>query len=690
MRGYLDRFERQGNAQAGALAGMDYAFENYFSNNSLRIFEAALESSKDDTKLRTVLAEAWYSMYMPNVGKAYRIRMPNEKNSLDDVVLEGGAQHQFVPFETFVQNFYQKFTQGEIDILLRKMLISSEGVLMTQEGRERLHELFMGQVGKKKDDAELRSLIDQLVFSGLSVVDPAKLYQPIADILRERLFVAPKERGSNEGAIRYVYETYTGELRSSLEQKRSRIRGAETTYERAQARERFEEFSQWFEQNNPSLEGTEKLLSFDPLTKTGGIVGSLQAIDAAKQHLVDIVGLPEREHEKRKMQPVEVVMEFSRNMGAVGVRFLQLIGQYIDIPPAYQQRFDESYDKMKGQLKFSAYETLKREATNSDASEEIRDFWDNLESLSPTIAGGSIMTVYEARMKDGGRRIVKVLNPNAEEFIRQNIQDAEQVMQRMESETGNSYELAKVLLEDLRTWLTEDITTTQYGEDDTVFEDINGNTSFATSSGKTVSVSSPKTVHTGTKYVKIEEFIEGQNLSDVLKGRSKARAKDYVETVLASFRHQTENVAEDGFARIHSDVHIGNVRVGTDNKLYWIDRGYYLKMTKEEVDIIDPLLRNEFTPEVGLRAVGYLLNLPENRNNTVQANTSVLFGELATLVNTSRAEGKTTLDTANEVLLTLKRRGVHIPIRFSLFFKNIRAQAKMAGRAGVNLTAPQG
>src|SRR6185503_13141804 len=113
--------------------------------------------------------------------------------------------------------------------------------------------------------------------------------------------------------------------------------------------------------------------------------------------------------------------------------------------------------------------------------------------------------------------------------------------------------------------------------------------------------------------------------------------------------------------RIHSDVHIGNIRIGTDRKAYWIDRGYYLKMTKDETDIVSPLLKGEFSPEIGIRAVNYLLSLPENQGKAGLDQASI-FGDLIGVVNTANSQGKKHLEVANDVLLTLKRRNVHVPI----------------------------
>lgn len=683
MDDYFDKVHSRGDERIAVAAGIDYVFENFITDHSLEVFEAALESQHDDTKLRTLLAQFWYSSYMPNMTTPYRLNIPTAQNDLTEVTISGGAQHQFVPFERFVDSFYQKLGQTEVDILLRKMLISRKGVLMTPQGRDRLHNILMNQISAGPQDANLRNLIDQIVGNGLDVVDPAKLYQPLASILRERMFMAPSQPGSNQGAVEYVWKKYTDGLNSYLEIIRDSVSRAKTTYKRNQSQDKYREAQQYVRQHMPTQEDMGRVIAFNPLSSRQGLSDTLNAIERAKDRVTALVGLPERGVKMEQLEPIEVVLEFSRNMGAVGVRFLQLLGQYVDIPDRYQAKFDEVYDQVRGQLKYTAYLTLRREATKEGASPALQSFWKNMNSLGPKDAGGSVMTVYRAQMNDGSEKIVKVLNPNAELLIRSYIADMKAVIAKMqEQKPSPTYELTAILILDLEEWLVEDINTTSYEQNNAVFEATNNGFVVQTTSGQQITVASPETTQTGTKYIKIEQLVDGRNLSDLLRVGEQA-AKPYVEATIASFKHQTETPAEDGEARVHSDVHIGNVRIGNDGKLYWIDRGYYLEMSTQEVAIIKPLLEGQFDPMIGMQAIGYLLGLPENQALSAQLDMNQLFGDIIGSVIEAKGKGQSNLMVTNNVLLTLKGRGIHIPIRFSLFFKNVRAQAKMAERVGV-------
>jgi predicted unusual protein kinase regulating ubiquinone biosynthesis (AarF/ABC1/UbiB family) len=187
------------------------------------------------------------------------------------------------------------------------------------------------------------------------------------------------------------------------------------------------------------------------------------------------------------------------------------------------------------------------------------------------------MTVYVATLKDGTKHVIKVLNPNAEEFIRQNIDDARKILKFLKKK---SYAFAEYLLQDLEEWLMDDINSEhKVGGSDDPFAKINPETDYITSSGESVTVSTPKITPTGTKYIMIEEYIEGRNLKEVLSDKNIDGSK-YIEATEQSYQHQLESYSDDGKTKAHSDVHIGNVRLGNDGKLYWIDRGHYIESEK--------------------------------------------------------------------------------------------------------------
>ena len=670
MAKYGDKLNSEGSITFGSLFGMDYVFENYLSKHSLEIFEAALESRTNDTKLRQIISILWYEK-----NKSFFKKFLENRNNLAEMKMDSIERNNFQSFEDFLEYFYTNITQTEIDILLRKILISSEGILMTSEGKSKLKNLLLKNLTNKAEDQDLAELIGQISEVALDNIDPAKLYHPLASIFRERLFLPPQKPGDNDEARYYILNTYNKTLSEKLSGLQEKIRDPKVAIsDRKEAEQQYKEIKEWNAKYNPNNAAVAEFLQFKPSQSDVNKLTDFILREEERNHLLNIVDIEKRKIQENPMEPLEVVLSFSRNMGAVGVRFLQLLGQYVDIPERYQNKFDESYDQIRGQLKFTAFQTLQREATHKDASKELKDFWGNLQHLSPMLAGGSLMTVYSAQMKDGSKKIVKILNPNAEEFIRQNILDARNVAEQLKDKNIKNqanFNLARVLLGDLDKWLTDDINATNYDWDNALFESVNNGFE-----AEGLEFSSPATLITGTKYVKIEAFIEGKNLLEILQQGDKNLSKLMVSALKSSFQHQLQTIEADGKTRVHSDIHPGNVRLGNDGKLYWIDRGYYLKFTAEEVSLIKPFLEGNFNLQTRMNALDFLLKLPENQG--LKINKIKLFTNLA-----KARIGKSGLNAVNEILLALKKESLHIPIRFSLLFKNIRALDKMAERVGM-------
>ena len=65
-----------------------------------------------------------------------------------------------------------------------------------------------------------------------------------------------------------------------------------------------------------------------------------------------------------KLTPVEFVKHLASKLGAPGVRFLQSLGLYAELPPELRSEFDEVYDRVKGQSKLSAHHTLQKTWTD--------------------------------------------------------------------------------------------------------------------------------------------------------------------------------------------------------------------------------------------------------------------------------------------------------------------------------------
>ena len=56
-----------------------------------------------------------------------------------------------------------------------------------------------------------------------------------------------------------------------------------------------------------------------------------------------------------------LVVEIARNLGALGVRFLQLLPQFVELTDEEQDEFSKVYDANEGQSKLTALAVLERE-----------------------------------------------------------------------------------------------------------------------------------------------------------------------------------------------------------------------------------------------------------------------------------------------------------------------------------------
>jgi hypothetical protein len=643
----LANLQKYGDGRIAVLSSIDYLFERVLESmfESIELLEASLESNKDDTKLRKILAKVYYGYY-------HRHLYEYNKNKDISKILKRNPfeEPNFISFDVFVEEFYRRTSQIDVDVTLHKLLLSPHGVLRSKGGKEKLVNLIKEEVDES--DPKFQNLILEIARAGVNQIDPVRIYKPIADILRNRMFIKPESPGDNRPGIDAVKKPYLGNT----------ISGSITNFTKTRNQRKFVE--ELF-----ALKKAER-------EKTGEPLISAKNRRLMRQSILKQLQIPEREQKKEKTHPIDYVLSVAKNMGAVGVRFLQLLGQYMEIPEEYKAKFEEVYDGVNGQLKWTAYKTLEREANSTRATPELKYFFENLRDLSPSIGGGSLMTVYVATLKDGTKHVIKVLNPNAEEFIRQNIDDARKILKFLKKK---SYAFAEYLLQDLEEWLMEDINSEhKVGGADDPFAKINPEKDYITSNGETVIVSTPKITPTGTKYIMIEEYIEGKNLKEVLSDKNIDGSK-YIEATEQSYQHQLETYSEDGKTKAHSDVHIGNVRLGNDGKLYWIDRGHYIESEQREMSVFLPLLSGKPSKENMINALKYLYSLDENkkfRKDIIKPTALLKIALRLTSVYKETKKNKQD-DFGEKALLELRKIGLKVPIRISLLFKNAKVLAKL-------------
>lgn len=79
-----------------------------------------------------------------------------------------------------------------------------------------------------------------------------------------------------------------------------------------------------------------------------------------------------------QLSPLEFIVEVAQHFGALGVRFLQLLPQFVDLPQESQSAFSKVYDAVVGQSKLAALAVLER---------EWPQLWDHISRLEKRVGG---------------------------------------------------------------------------------------------------------------------------------------------------------------------------------------------------------------------------------------------------------------------------------------------------------------
>jgi hypothetical protein len=412
-------------------------------------------------------------------------------------------------------------------------------------------------------------------------------------------------------------------------------------------------------QGSPVL--TEKVLKY-PYKYSGRYeaVGT-DAISAELEKRGVISSIVDKSASKReRLSPVEFIKEIASRTGAIGVRFLQVLPQFVELDSKYEAEFASVYDSVKGQSKISAVSLLER---------EWPQVWDEISLIGDRIGGGSAVTVYKAQRADGRRVVLKVRNPNIEYHINETHRFAGQLLDRLAGKHGGGYAAARVALDDIKEWILKDISFEGFLEQDRAFRDKNDG---YTEAGFRYSIKVPESLGPASVYFSQEEEIEGKNLTQwdqlIAEGHDMKQVtslliKSYVKQIL------------DG--RAHSDVHIGNFRVTPDGKVAILDRSFFLQLSGKEKSLITSLF-NPFASAASREAM--LLDY-------VEGGAAIKEKVEPVVRNIAQAMGSQDWDSVRKSIITLKQEGGHLPLNFTLLLKNFNSLRMISQKAGFeNLT----
>lgn len=687
----VDRIMEQDESDEGKLVAMDVIGNDImYRVNSLDLLKAVMRSSEDDSNFRRYIAPSWwYSMAGSRVRIPLGVVDTGELRGWEVLIegrtarLVGPAAYGFQPFNDVVSRLY-RMSGIEKNMFLRKLFLAKyHGILMEPRYQSKLAGTITSGL---RYDRKLTPLFQKVINSAVKACDPIKIFHPLSGSLSEMIlnpFLGQVDNGEAAKELHSVIHKREGGGKVS---KAISYAGFGVTVEGVRAmldlsrNEIAQDLLQGMEPTRAAYHAYEQMLD-----------GVARQVGYSEQSVV--VRKPTTE-----TSPIEIVMQVGQAMGPVGKRFLQVLGQYIELDPEYQEKFREVYDSNPGQSKYTAFSTIERLAKTD---EETRVFLeDELVSIDEKLGGGSIMTTFKITTRDASGKlkheVLKIKNPNAERFVLETVEQANLAIENLiTSDPANSsnYEIARRLLATIKEWVLADINDLKFIKQDEIFAALHED--FTTSEGVKVHIPEARKPH--NLYLKREELIPGETINlltseiDTTEGKIKFRRAVRAEAEL--FARSLTIPALDADSDIpkylvRSDIHPGNDIVSERGDiLYPIDRNYYLVLEQADVDFFKTVV-SEIAPQDKLQViVRYALNQPENRNlglnpdNTVRQIARALLS--VHVLNKLRGNGSSngTLQLANKVLHELDKRGIQMPLRTRLLFKNLDSVNHMLKQA---------
>lgn len=641
----------------GNLVEADAFVKQIFRNQS-RLLRILLGTGYSDRDLREFLFTLWYPAYARKVDLG---NVPDQMESLDrwetamPRTVYDGVEHEFkyYPCEVFVQAFL-RMNAGQKYAFLRDALMGDSGVLRNRAAQRTFMNDFLSNAMESSDGGQTGRVVRDVFGALVEAASDERLYFALNPLLMDRLANPPlkpspwkeipalRDRAAQE--LQHVRDTYLEELLQKMEANPERAEQASIN-----------RLTHWAQ----------------------GYVGNRPTQDVVAEEFLSIVPPEFYQKKTERLSPIGFALEMAKNLGAPGVRFLQLLGQFVEIPAEYQKAFSAVYDQMKGQSRLAAYETVKREDP---------EYFSQIAEWGPRLGGGSEFTVYKVTLKDGTVEVLKVLNPNVEYHKSSTLEVMEKGLQAL-AKRNPDYEQAEPLLHDLDEWIEGDTHDVSFAQDDEAFRKRYDG---YRPKGFEDSVYIPKTRPTKSSKIFREEYIEGRNMTEE-NGLSVAEKKQQASLLVKFYFSQIEGrtlagIPLEGTVSVLSDVHKGNVRVMKDGRLAILDRLFYLKM-----DLNDRLMLKRIRDAKDLHAqleafIQYLQGLPENeghRQEIPNERERRDFREHLIQNILAQAHSGDSLEKAvAQAMVKIRHSGLKIPLRISLLIKNLNSLYQIARDAG--------
>ncbi len=522
--------------------------------------------------------------------------------------------------------------------LLRRMLTGSQGLITHANQRERfLTELLSRSINQRESD-EIVSILKEGV-GGLSQIRSWKpLYFALQPFLVERTAIPPAKTSRWVNTLKDRFKL-TGRETQQLQRE---LRTLDFSFE--ELRESITEYAvhPW-RYDREFLYYSEELLRRELIQR-----GAETTVSS-----------------KSKLSPLEFIVEIAQHFGALGVRFLQLLPQFIDLTDEEQEAFSRVFDAVEGQNKLASVMTLER---------EWPEIWDEIASIEEKAGGGSMMTVYRVVTVDGQEEVIKILNPNLEFLLEQYVAYMEELLDQLEKSYGNKYQTARLVLEEVKEWIGRDVNFEGFLEQDHLFRQQNDG---FTADGFHYRMAVPQSRRPASRYFIREEYIRGDNLTQWAKLENDGHdMKEIVSLIIKNYVEQLRR----GLA--HSDVHIGNFRITADRRVNILDRNFSLELSSEVQEVantlINPLSLMMLSPSRFM-----------DRIIRASRNPEVITPESRQALEEAWQTAKTEIMRGNwksisQFLVELRTHHLILPLEMTLIFKNLNSLQQMSKRAGFN------
>lgn len=705
---------------------LDTVFTNLLnSSDAYDFFVAAMTG--DDAKLRYFIGSKYYEM-VKGSGSAKVGVWLNEET----FALEGPAAADFITMDELMKKMYS-LSKTQKTILLYKLLAEDKnGLLNNRALHPKIADLVMGSI---EDDKSTKSFLKNVILAVLGQDrGRTKIALGVSSSLSD-VFLQHKVDASNKYAAQEIVKKKRQE-----EDDQDRRSGHSSPSKETRQTNKLEDqklavnIERLFDQSRSDIMNDPTNNHPDVLSMRASLENLYSSTFTGFGQPVTVS--PALVSESQKVPSAKFIVEVGKALGSLGVRFLQVMGQYFDIGPDMQKDFQQVYDSASPlfmgnafQTTDKAIETMQDEITAlesgktkmaSDDDTKLRieslkkevtnmtNYRDNM-FVVRKIGGGSVNTAYIVTKKlvDGSasknlsdREIYKILNPNTQETLIKDtvlVKDVIATLKLTDKKKIGDYLMAERLITTLEQWINEDVSDTKYLSYDPIFTSFYDG--YVAPNGTNISYSETRSPY--NEWVKVEGFVDGDTLKAVIANITSdnpesiknidtpeaRKAKMAVEDFISDYvRHLfTPVTLPDGrvVRMLHSDLHSGNVMMSNDlNSGYVIDRSYYLILEDQDVVLIDKVFYEKNTDIQKLDSmIKYFLS-----ENNISTGLKYYSAYSKLFIAAAKHQGDTD-GVINALMQEMDKLDLTVPIRMRLFVKNMSAINRMLSYSS-NKTLP--